>query len=244
MAVASTTVQSHVESHAGVKFCCRKLDELGFSTGERRPSVLVAGCGAGHEAAFLQQEFSAVVTAIDAHDCSSPRYADLPDLSFREASVLALPFGAESFDLVFYHHVIEHVSDPQGSLEELSRVLRPTGWLFIGTPNRHRLVSAAGAYEQTDWQSTLRSKLGDNFQDWTARLKGRFRNEFGVHAGFSTGELDRMLAPHFPYRHWVTKEYLRYKYGAGRFRLPIKVLTNPALIWLAAPSIYAFCRKN
>ena len=40
-------------------------------------------------------------------------------------SILDLPFADDSFDVVFYHHVIEHVSDPAGSLRELARILRP-----------------------------------------------------------------------------------------------------------------------
>jgi SAM-dependent methyltransferase len=227
-----------------VEFFCRTLDELAFSPEVEPASVLVAGCGAGHEAAFLQQELSARVTAVDAEIETPEEFAEWPDLEFREASVLDLPFEDARFDLVFYHHVIEHVADPERSLGELARVLRPSGWLFLGTPNRHRIISAVGAHQQRDWQSTVRAKLGENLQDWGARLRGRFQNELGAHAGFSTGGLDRMLARHFPTRRWLTREYLRFKYGGGRWRAVVGLLTCGALVCLTAPSIYVLCGKQ
>jgi len=242
MSLAAPAV-TPLRSHAGASFCCRTLEALGFRT-EPQPEVLVAGCGAGHEAALLQQALSARVTAIDIQLDDPGEYADWPDLEMYEASVLDLPFEADRFDLVFYHHVIEHVSDPARSLGELARVLSPVGWLFLGTPNRHRLVSALGAHPQRDWQSTVGAKVRENLHDWRARLAGRFRNELGAHAGFLTRELDRMLAPHFAVRRWLTREYLRFKYGAGKRRRLVRLLTARPWIGWAAPSIYVLCRKD
>ena len=239
----STATLPAVQSHAGVEFCCRMLDEFGFAPVDQPPSVLVAGCGAGHEAAFLQQQLDARVLAVDADIETPAEYTDWPGLEFQQASVLDLPLEDNSFDLVFYHHVIEHVDDPRQSLDELARVLRPTGWMFLGTPNRHRLLSALGAYRQRDWQTTLKSKLGENYYDWKARLTGKFHNHLGAHAGFATGELDRMLARHFSDRRWLTAEYLQFKYGS-RLPVSIRLLTARPLIWFTAPSIYVICKAH
>jgi SAM-dependent methyltransferase len=45
------------------------------------------------------------------------------------ASVTALPFPQASFDQVVANFVINHVSDPRLAMAELTRVLRPGGWL-------------------------------------------------------------------------------------------------------------------
>jgi SAM-dependent methyltransferase len=45
------------------------------------------------------------------------------------------PFSDESFDLVWCTEVIEHVKDPSFTLNEIHRVLRPDGSLFMTTPN-------------------------------------------------------------------------------------------------------------
>ena len=48
-----------------------------------------------------------------------------------------LPYGDHSFDAVLSCGVLEHVQDPDSSLEELKRVLRPGGTLYVyKLPNR------------------------------------------------------------------------------------------------------------
>jgi SAM-dependent methyltransferase len=204
---------------------------------------LVAGCGAGHEAVAIGRELQAPVEAVDVEDFVAPELKSVAECHFQVASVCQLPFAADSFQAIFYHHVIEHVDDPAGSLRELFRVLQPGGWLFVGTPNRHRLISSIGAHEQSQWKPTLANKLGDNLRDWQDRLRGRFRNELGAHAGFSQQELDQMLAVHFPQRLWLTRQYLQFKYHNNRAAGLLPLVTNPAICWFAAPAIYVLCRK-
>lgn len=239
----ATEPELHLQSHAGAAFFCQQLTERGFRTHNSEPRILVAGCGAGHEAAAIQAHFDATVDAIDVELNVDPRCQLVSKLLVREASVCDLPFSDENYDAVFYHHVIEHVDDPARSLVEITRTLRPGGWLFIGTPNRHRLVSSVGAHKQTQWEATVANKLSDNWHDWKARLTGKFRNEFGAHAGFSQAELDAMLAPHFSERTWLTREYLHMKYAEHRLVGLVKMATLPAFRWFAAPSIYVLCRK-
>lgn len=39
------------------------------------------------------------------------------------------------FDVVVIHHVIEHLDDPIGAILEIRRILKPGGWLVLGTPD-------------------------------------------------------------------------------------------------------------
>jgi 2-polyprenyl-3-methyl-5-hydroxy-6-metoxy-1,4-benzoquinol methylase len=52
-----------------------------------------------------------------------------------------LPFADASFATVMAAEIVEHVFDTQAMIEELARVLRPSGWLVITTPN---LVALSG----------------------------------------------------------------------------------------------------
>jgi SAM-dependent methyltransferase len=47
----------------------------------------------------------------------------------------SLPFKAQTFDVVFSHSVVEHLSDPLRSFREIARVLKPGGVLLLQTPN-------------------------------------------------------------------------------------------------------------
>jgi SAM-dependent methyltransferase len=55
-----------------------------------------------------------------------------------------LPFADASFDLVLLDNVLEHVEDRERTLDEIGRVLRPGGLLYLVTPKPfalHSLVS-------------------------------------------------------------------------------------------------------
>lgn len=123
-------------------------------------------------------------------------------------------------------------------------MLKPNGWLFVGTPNRHRLLSSIGAHQQSEWEATLVNKVKDNIRDWKDRITGRFRNELGAHAGFTRRELDSMLSVHFARRDWLTEDYLRFKYSGGRVATFIPLATHPTISWFSAPAIYVMCQKS
>ena len=121
------------QSHAGAAFFCEQIAKHEFLQ-RHLPRVLVAGCGSGHEAIAIQDRLDADVDAVDVEDFVDPIYHSQPRTHFQVASVCELPFEDGRFDAIFYHHVIEHVDRPVQSLVELTRVLHPGGYLFIGTP--------------------------------------------------------------------------------------------------------------
>lgn len=86
-------------------------------------SLLDAGCGEGETLARLGPSLPPRTVAVDL----SPEAAEfaarrLPRVEVRQASVLNLPFGDASFDLVLCLEVLEHIDDPDAALAELSRV--------------------------------------------------------------------------------------------------------------------------
>lgn len=221
-------------THAGAQYFCRLLQSQ--QSDVRDKAGLIIGYGRGHEASFLAKSLQAWLVGIDLHPPANVvwRESFTPVL----ANGLDLPFPGKTFDFVFYHHVIEHVQDPLASLLQIRRVLRPGGLLYIGTPNRHRIVGYLGSH-----QTTFRQKLLWNLTDYVGRVRGRFQNELGAHAGFSRQELGGMLQDHFSEIEWITGDYLWFKYGGHLPRVILKILTWDPVMELAAPSIYALCRK-
>lgn len=180
----------------------------------------------------------ATVIAFDIREKPSAGWEGADGLYYLRADVTRLPFREGSFDYVFYHHVIEHVANPMGSLYEIHRVMKPGGYLYIGTPNRRRAVGYLGSAGVT-WKQ----KLLWNWADLKARLQGRFRNELGAHAGFTRRELEEMLGERFGQITWLTADYLRFKYRA---RLPqwfMGLLCRDGVLEFAAPALYALCKK-
>ncbi|MFC4949914.1 glycosyltransferase [Pseudonocardia sp. GCM10023141] len=226
------------DTHAGAQHFCRTVTAL--DAVPAAPRILVAGCGLGHEAKHIYDTLGGRLVGVDIGGAWDPAIAELDSGAFRllDASVQELPFPDDSFDLVFYHHVIEHVPDPAGSLVELARVLRPGGLIYVGTPNRHRAVGYLGSYD-----SSLRDKLRWNAADWRARIQGRFRNELGAHAGFAENELRGLLERNFTGVEFLTAGYLDFKYGS---RLPASVLSvigRRPVRDVIAPSVYAVARR-
>ena len=99
--------------------------------------VLDAGCGPGTITLGLASKVApGFVTGIDVEDSQfvkSREQAEREGLNveFRKASVYQLPFADNSFDAVFSHALLEHLSDPRAALAELRRVLNPGGLIGV-----------------------------------------------------------------------------------------------------------------
>ena len=162
--------------------------------------ILVAGCGSGLEAAILAQELGAHTTGIDTSGDFDPAHGALATL--RQGDATSLEFADKSFDLVYSYHALEHIPRYLAALSEMRRVLADDGWYCVGTPNRLRLLGYMGSKDASALQ-----KLLWNAKDWSARLRGRFRNEYGAHAGFSAEELGAALASVFSSVQNITLQY-------------------------------------
>ena len=194
----------------------------------QHPRILVVGCGQGIEAAVLAQDLGAEVTGIDLDPRFDPEAARHARLMQGDAT--AIGFADDSFDIVYSYHVLEHIPDYHKALDEMHRVLRGGGVWCIGTPNRARLVGYVGG------DSTWQQKFAWNWADWRMRLSGRFRNEHGAHAGYTSRELDGTLRQHFSTVQEVTPEYYRRLY-AGR-KSEIAFLVSSGLGQFLFPSVY------
>jgi ubiquinone/menaquinone biosynthesis C-methylase UbiE len=188
--------------------------------------LLVVGCGSGLEAAILAGELGAQVVGVDLDSSFDRAAAAAVDL--RRGDATCLDFADGSFDFVFSYHALEHIPAYGKALSEMERVLSKGGAYCVGTPNRLRLFGYLGSKD-----ATWRDKIAWNLADWKARLLGKFRNEYGAHAGFSSGELDASLAEIFdqteeitlPYYQRIYQKYAVWvsflgKLGLGRFLFP------------------------
>jgi ubiquinone/menaquinone biosynthesis C-methylase UbiE len=99
--------------------------------------VLDAGCGPGTITLGLSRKVApGQVVEIDTEDSQftnareEAQRAGL-NVEFRKASVHELPFPPRSFDAVFSHALLEHISDVDAALAEMRRVLKPGGLIGL-----------------------------------------------------------------------------------------------------------------
>jgi SAM-dependent methyltransferase len=128
---------------------------------EDRPrSILDWGCGYGQVSALLAQR-GLNVTSFDYHPDGPDGITRLERYDHLEVHLSQdprrLPFEDSTFEAVLSCGVLEHVEDPDSSLEEIRRVLVPNGTFYVyKLPNRSSYLEAIakrsglyyhGAYE-------------------------------------------------------------------------------------------------
>ena len=101
--------------------------------------VLDVASGEGYGSALMATVASSVngvdvSAAAVAH--AAQAYADRKNLQFTEGSCAKLPFADASFDAVVSFETIEHIVEQAEFLDEIKRLLKPTGLLIISSPNR------------------------------------------------------------------------------------------------------------
>ena len=111
--------------------------------------LLEVGCGAGNlllQASVRGSHPVALDLAMQALTFvrSRLREASLGSEAPRDFSCLQsigeyLPLASNSFDCILLSEVIEHLEEPQVSIREATRVLRPGGRLLVTTPNYRSL---------------------------------------------------------------------------------------------------------
>ncbi len=197
--------------------------------------ILAVGCGTGLEAVRLSEAFKTEVIGIDTNPSSFDPQA-ISRVELRQGDATRLDFPDRYFDLVYCFHTLEHIPEYARALSEMARVLTDGGGGFIGTPNRSRWIGYIGS-ETASWQD----KIIWNLEDWHYRLRGRFRNEYGAHAGFNSSEVRMELEKVFPETEEITKAYYlaQYPKGAGL----IKALDSLGVGKLLFPAIYFIGKK-
>jgi glycosyltransferase involved in cell wall biosynthesis/2-polyprenyl-3-methyl-5-hydroxy-6-metoxy-1,4-benzoquinol methylase len=108
--------------------------------GERFGTMVDLGCGGGDCARYLEGHYGSYVGG------DLVRYENFPrgaNIGFREVDLNRAPYAFDdaSADLVVSVETIEHVENPRALMREMTRIVRPGGWIVVSTPNQLSLTS-------------------------------------------------------------------------------------------------------
>lgn len=171
--------------------------------------VLDLGCGNGQSAIKISKISKAVI-AVDINNDSltiasrSAGRLGVKNIKFDKANLEGkLKFKRNSFDKIIFLDVLEHLQNRDQILQEVKRILRPGGLLFLGVPN-----------SQTSWKKLQRSVGICSFSDPDHKIE------------FSESQIRKLLSNHgftiknFGYDHFDTP--LRGIFDViGGFSLPV-----------------------
>jgi SAM-dependent methyltransferase len=109
----------------------REIARLGLTSEAR---ILDIGTSTGTNLRLLRELGYRRVTGLDV-SAEAIRYCEEKGLGpVRQGDIGALPFAADSFDLILATDIIEHVDDDRQALAEIARVLAPGGAVLITVP--------------------------------------------------------------------------------------------------------------
>ncbi len=201
---------------------------------KKEGDFLIAGCGDGMEAEIFSRFDNRRIVAVDI----GIKNRTLNNIIFKSGDLHQLDFPKETFTFIYNYHVLEHVENPLAVLEELSRVLLKSGVLFIGFPNKNRIIGYIGIHKQ----SKRFYRIKANFRDYYLRIIGRFENRKGAHAGFTNREFLSLVKPVFSEVIPVRNQYMLLLYP--KYKSIIKLLIKLKLSEFIFPSNYYICTNE
>ena len=164
----------------------RRLQMVLRTAGERlQRRVLENGCGVGMYVRHLVPHCGMLIGL--EYDFERATQAHQHSANITNAAGEYLPFQNESFTAILSHEVLEHVQDDRLAVEEMVRVLQPSGRLILFVPNRGYPFETHGFF----W----RGKYHFGNIPLVNYLPRRLRDRLAAHVRiYTAGDLKRLFA--------------------------------------------------
>lgn len=131
-------------------------------------NLLDVGCGAGH---FLEtmQKRGWNCTGTEVSESSKQFTEDLKrkGIQIQYGTLPTIFFPPQSFDLITFWHVVEHLPNPSNEIQYSSKLLKKNGLLFIAVPN---IQSLSFAFWKCNWLHLDAPRHLNHFSPQTLRL--------------------------------------------------------------------------
>jgi len=134
MAKNNTYRKEFIGARKGVSFLNREIRVKEILKYKNSGKLLDIGCALGFFLRFAENYFETYGIDISSLAIKKAKTITPNSKLFVQDAQLKYPFKDNFFDIVTSYDVIEHLSNPYGSLKESFRVLKTSGYLFLQTP--------------------------------------------------------------------------------------------------------------
>jgi SAM-dependent methyltransferase len=204
----SANLDARIALHARFSTATRDFHDwlFDFVDAPSDARVLELGCGSGQMWRTVQArvpsawritltDFSAGMVAT-AQDLSGTLRENLTGLTLTQSDAQAIPFAAESFDVVFANHMLYHVPDLPRALAEIRRVLTRDGKLIAATNGEGHMRELNELAEEAGMGRMSRSFLSFRLENGAAHLAPFFVTveRYDFDDGLNVTEVEPLVA--------------------------------------------------
>lgn len=191
-------------------YCREVLEQLGIDLHGK--ATLDVGCGGG----LLAEEFARLGCSVTGIDPSGLSIATAQAHAAQEGLAIDylvgfgedMPFADDSFEIVYCCDVLEHVSNLEGIISEIARVLKPGGIFFYDTINRTWISNLLIIQLLQEWKATR--IMPPHIHDWHMFIKPRELLGIMRRRGLVPQQMVG-LGPHAHLRDLITLAYKRIR---------------------------------
>jgi len=116
-----------------------RLESLNINFHNKNHCII--GAGTGGLALVLNKKYNSQVFGIEPNQEAlniikiKCNLNNIPENNFKLAYAENIPFKNNQFDFIHCHTVLEHVKNVSKSIDEMIRITKPSGHIYINTPN-------------------------------------------------------------------------------------------------------------
>lgn len=155
-------------------------------------TVLNAGCGGALHKSVSEPYFDRGynMIGVDVSEGDLRQFVQMFNTDGLVANIMALPFEKDSFDLVNFTDILEHLHHPFLGLKEVARTLRPNGVVILSTNNRSAITKSC-TNPLTFFERVVSLRYDSILPD--RNILGMWTDSYFYHTEFSINEITALM---------------------------------------------------